>query len=148
MIGEEGSGFEVESLVWEVKSVMDPNQDVKGFGPSQPIYLSWPEWFLWGWGLALAWVVGILMYKWISGLKRKKEIRSLFTHKTFRSPYNQYHWEMRKLTREYQSSHYMKESGGRRIRLGVSVGTQQIILPLLCSPDENTCLAVEKSPSV
>ena len=110
VMGKNGAGFEVESLNWKVQSVIKQNE--KGFGPSQPIHLNWPDWFWGGWGLALAWVVMIVMYQWIKGLKRKKIIRNLSTHKTFRSPYNQYHWEMRKLAREYQTSHYIDKVKG------------------------------------
>ena len=105
-----GKGFQVEPLSWEVQSVIENPQNPQGFGPSHPLSLPIPPWFWWGWALAAIWIAVIVFYKWFLGLKRKNVIRGLSTYKTLRSPYNQYHWEMRKLAREYQTPDYVKKS--------------------------------------
>ena len=109
--GNEGmTGFEVPSLSWEVQSVIKDPQNPQGYGPSRPIYLSLPEWLWWGWGLALVWFLFVLVMKSMRSFQRRNVIRELSTYKTPRSPYHQYHWEMRKIGREYQSPNYIRKA--------------------------------------
>lgn len=112
VVGESNNGmtgFEVEPLSWQVQSVIENPQNPQGYGPSEPIYLTWPTWLWWGWGLALLWFFSILVTKWVKSYKRIEQRRRLSAYSTPRSPYHQYHWEMRKIRRKYQNPSYIKK---------------------------------------
>ena len=103
------TGFEVSSLSWEVQSVIKNPQKPQGYGPSEPLGLSWPEWLWWGWGLALFWLLFVGVAKLVRVYKKQEIIRNLSKYRTSRSPYHQYHWEMRRIGREYQSPNYIRK---------------------------------------
>ena len=106
------SGFQIKPLSWEVQSVIENPQMPQGFGPSGPLYLNMPWWFWGGWTFAIVLVGIVIGYKFIRVFERKRLVESLATHNTSLSPYNQYHREMRQLTREYQSANYMRKVQG------------------------------------
>lgn len=95
-----------QALEWKVNSLFTQKNPPpeKPIGPMGPLGLSYPWWYWGGIGGAVLAVILIGAFRWRKSWKRKKLIEGLKEHQTALGPYNQFHKEIRLITRKISYS--------------------------------------------
>lgn len=97
-------GFEVDHPKWEVKSVLDPKQQAKPYGPYGPFHISLPLWILIAAGVIAALLV-LAIYRFARRrVQRRRMLDELKRHRTALSPLHQFYRDARHLRRRLHAA--------------------------------------------